>query len=42
MVLHYKGHSKQVQLAVTRLGKQKLILGYSWLWKHNPKINWDT
>jgi hypothetical protein len=38
----YKGHSKRVQLAVTGLGKQKLILGYSWLWKHNPEINWDT
>ena len=42
MVLHYKGHSEQVQLAVTRLGKQKLILRYSWLWKHNLEINWDT
>jgi hypothetical protein len=42
LVLRYKGHSEQVQLAVTGLGKQKLILGYSWLWKHNPEINWDT
>jgi hypothetical protein len=42
LVLHYKGHSERVQLAVTGLGKQKLILGYSWLRKHNPEINWDT
>jgi hypothetical protein len=42
LVLRYKGHSERVQLAVTGLGKQKLILGYSWLWKHNPEINWDT
>jgi hypothetical protein len=42
LVLCYKGHSKRVQLAVTGLGKQKLILGYSWLRKHNPEINWDT
>ena len=42
MVLHHKGHSKQVQFAVTRLSKQKLILRYSWLWKHNPEINWET
>jgi len=27
---------------VTRLGKQKLILGYSWLRKHNPEIDWET
>ena len=42
IVLRYKGHSERTQLAVTRLGKQKLILGYSWLRKHNPEINWDT
>ena len=42
VVLRYNGHSKQVQLAVTGLGKQKLIFGYSWLWKHNSEINWDT
>jgi hypothetical protein len=25
---------------VTRLGKQKVILGFPWLHKHNPIINW--
>jgi len=28
-------------LAVSRLGKQSLILGYDWLKDHNPKINWE-
>ena len=42
LVLQYKGHSEHVQLAVTGLGKQQLILGYSWLRKHNPEINWET
>jgi len=28
--------------AVTGLGKQKLILGHSWLRKHNPEIDWVT
>jgi len=42
VILRYKGHSERVQLAVTRLGKQKLILGYSWLRKHNPEIDWET
>jgi len=28
-------------LAVSRLGKQSLILGYNWLKDHNPKINWE-
>jgi hypothetical protein len=29
MVFNYKGHSERIQLAVTRLGKQHVILGYS-------------
>jgi hypothetical protein len=40
VVLHYENHSERTQLAVTRLGKQSLILGYNWLCNHNPEINW--
>jgi len=40
VVLHYKTHSKRMLLAVSRLGKQSLILGYDWLKDHNPKIDW--
>jgi hypothetical protein len=42
VVLRYKNHSEHTQLAVTRLGKQSLILGYNWLRNHNPEINWQT
>ena len=28
------------QFYVTGLGKQKVILGFPWLQKHNPAINW--
>jgi hypothetical protein len=42
VVLCYKNHSEQTQLAVTHLGKQSLILGYNWLRNHNPEINWQT
>jgi hypothetical protein len=42
MVVDYKGHAEHIQLAVTRLEKQHVILGYSWLQKHNPEINWET
>jgi len=38
VVLHYKTHSERMFLAVSRLGKQSLILGYNWLKNHNPKI----
>jgi hypothetical protein len=42
VVLCYQNHSERTQLAVTRLGKQSLILGYNWLRNHNPEINWQT
>jgi len=41
IVLCYKTHSKRMLLAVSRLGKQSLILGYDWLKNHNPKIDWE-
>jgi hypothetical protein len=42
VILCYEQHSERTQLAVTRLGKQSLILGYNWLRNHNPEINWQT
>jgi predicted aspartyl protease len=42
MILCYEQHSERTQLAVTRLGKQSLILGYNWLRNHDPEINWQT
>jgi hypothetical protein len=42
VILRYQNHSERTQLAVTRLGKQSLILGYNWLCNHNPEINWQT
>ena len=39
VVLYYKTHSERMFLAVSRLGKQSLILGYNWLKNHNPKID---
>jgi hypothetical protein len=42
MVVDYKRHTERIQLTVTRLRKQHIILGYSWLQKHNLEINWET
>jgi predicted aspartyl protease len=42
MILRYDGHSERTQFAVTRLGKQSMILGYNWLRNNNPEINWQT
>ena len=41
LILQYKNHSEWTTFCITNLGKQKLILGYSWLWKHNPEIYWS-
>jgi len=41
VVLRYKTHSERILLAVSRLGKQSLILGYDWLKDYNPKIDWE-
>jgi hypothetical protein len=42
MILHYDNHLECTQLAITRLGKQSMILGYNWLCSHNPEIDWQT
>ena len=39
VIMTYKGHSERILLAVTRLGKQSMILGFTWLKKHNPEID---
>jgi len=42
VVLRYKTHSERMLLAVSNLGKQSLILGYTWLKNHNLEVNWQT
>jgi hypothetical protein len=27
---------------IMQLGKQSMILGFTWLCKHNPEINWKA
>ncbi|KAG5733211.1 hypothetical protein E4T56_gene2237 [Termitomyces sp. T112] len=40
LVLHYQDHSEQAAFAITSLGKQDMILGFTWLCEHNPEIDW--
>jgi len=42
LILRYRNHSEWTLFSVTGLGKQKLILGQSWLQKHNLEIDWAT
>ena len=39
MIMTYNSHSECILLAITQLGKQSMILGMTWLNKHNPEID---
>jgi len=34
-------HREQINVAVTDLNSMDMFLGYDWLVKHNPKVNWE-
>ena len=34
VILHYKGHTECTSFVVTSLGKQDIILGFTWLQEH--------
>jgi len=42
LILSYQGHKEHAVLEVCDLGKSNLIIGYTWLHKHNLEINWET
>jgi len=42
MIMTYDRHSERILLAVTHLGKQSMILGFTWLDKHNPEIDFHA
>ena len=42
LIMIHKGHREKVTFEICDLGKINLIIGYTWLKKHNPEINWNT
>ena len=36
------GHREQLEVAVTNLNGMDIFLGYNWLVKHNPEVNWKN
>ena len=36
-----KGRIKRISLLVTSLGRETVMLGYPWLKKENPNIDWE-
>jgi len=42
VIMTYDQHSERILLAVTHLSKQSMILGFTWLDKHNPEIDFHA
>ena len=40
ITISYQGHCKKMTAKVTDLSKNQMILGFTWLQKHNPEIDW--
>ena len=41
IIVNFLGHWEELCAEVTNLRKNSLILGYTWLKKHNPMIDWE-
>ena len=41
IMVDFLTHREELHTEVTNLGKNSLILGYTWLKKHNPSIDWE-
>jgi hypothetical protein len=42
IIIQFQEHRERVTAEVTNLGKNQMILGYTWLSHHNPEIDWTT
>ena len=42
ITVDFLGHREELCTEVTNLRKHSLILGYTWLKKHNPTIDWEN
>ena len=42
MMMSHKGHHEKAVFEVCDLGKSNIIIGFTWLKKHNPEIDWKT
>ena len=42
MNVQHKDHLEKIWFYITKIGNKEIILGHSWLKKHNPSIDWVT
>jgi len=40
--IEINGHKEKLEAAVTDLDRMDMFLGYDWLVKHNPEVNWKN
>ena len=40
LIVKFQGHCEKITAEVVDLGKNSFILGFSWLKRHNPDIDW--
>jgi hypothetical protein len=42
MIIQFNNHTEKATFAVCDLGDKAAIIGHTWLFQHNPEINWQT
>ena len=42
MEIEINGHKETLEAAVMDLNSTDMFLGYDWLVKHNPEVNWKN
>ncbi|KAF4609745.1 hypothetical protein D9613_011971 [Agrocybe pediades] len=42
LIMMYKNHTEKTTFAVCDLGDKSAIIGHTWLYLHNPDVNWQT
>ena len=42
LIMDYQEHTEKETFEICNLGKTNIIIGLTWLQKHNPTINWEN
>ena len=42
VIMTFQGHTEKAVFAVCDLGEKDAIIGHTWLFSHNPEIDWQT
>ena len=42
LMMNYQNHTERAVFAVCDLGDKPAIIGHTWLFRHNPEIDWQT